>query len=1189
MKHRASDYDSRPFGRTVLLSLTLLIVAATTPLPAQQSRPTVPAAAREATFIENRGQWDPSAQFLVQTPGLDAWITADGVVYDVYRHESVGDEKGSIMGLAVGSGNEHPFSGTPSEGAFGPDQTAANRIGHVVRMQFEGARQTTRLVGVDRQPGVYNYFIGNDRSKWATDVRRYSAVRVENLYEGIDAVYYLDEGRPRYDLVVSPGADVGLIRMAFTGAEHLSVAGDGALEITTGMGVLRQQGLFAYQEIGGVKKQIACDFVAGIDGTVRFEVGEYDRSRALVVDPLVWSTFVGGSSEEYATGIALDGSGNVYVTGYTYSSNYPTTSGAYDESHDGSTDVFVTKLNSDGATLGYSTFIGGQGEDYAYEIKLDGSGNAFVTGVTGSTDFPATSGAYDVSHGGSYDGFVAKLSSEGSSLSYSTFIGGASNEGSYGLAVDGSGNAYITGLTGSSGFPTTTGVYDGSFNGAWDAFVTKLSSDGSSVIYSTLIGGASYDQGRGIVVGGDGDAYITGFTYSTNYPITSGAYDGSHSGTYDVFVTKVSYDGSELIYSTFIGGSDHDYASAIALDGTGNAYVTGRTLSTDYPATTDAYDESYGGSNDVFVTKVNADGSSLGYSTFIGGAGTDEAYGIVVDGSGDAYITGRTGSNSFPTTSNAYDVSPNGNYDAFVTKVNSGGSSLAYSTFIGGSNVDVGNSVTLDRSGSAYVTGYTISANFPITTGAYDNSHNGSADIFITKLTTGGTITLTSPNGSQSWCAGTSQTLTWTSTAVTNVKIELSGDAGSTWSEVVPSTPAAGGSYSWAIPATQAGGSSYRIRVSDASASAVNDASDADFTINAAPAITAQPSDQVVVAGSTATFTASTSATATVQWQSSIDGGASWGDIAGAASTTYSLTAGITGSGTQFRAVFDNGTCTNTTHPATLTVKVSATDLGPAVIFLGVTNNSDNNRDLDLKVDLYRNGVLISSGELTDERVTGTLLNSSRKYTVPLTMTGGSVDFSATDVLSVVVSARRNGGNSDFDAVLWYDASASPSQNHGNKGWSRVGNETEGGTSTGYYYLRSSAALNGSSGSSGTTIQRSLGTTWVEFGTWSMYGAQMKSVTDSPAGDGTLSAVLIPNPSDGDVVTLRLSQGAGQEVSISVVDATGRIVMAERLENTRSQADAGIPINTGNLPSGTYLVIIRSGEESIVRRLTIVR
>jgi hypothetical protein len=331
------------------------------------------------------------------------------------------------------------------------------------------------------------------------------------------------------------------------------------------------------------------------------------------------------------------------------------------------------KLNPNGSSLVYGTFIGGSSGDYGEGIAVDGGGNAYVTGLTLSSDFPTTPGAFDTSYNGDDDAFVVKLNPTGNSLSYGTFIGGSDSDWGSGIAVDGGGNAYVTGLTRSSDFPTTSGAFDTSFGGYRDAFVVKLNPDGSFLVYGTFIGGSDdeYSHG-GIAVDGGGNAYVTGTTDSSDFPTTPGAFDTSLDGYSDVFAVKLNPSGSLLSYGTFIGGSGGDKGWGIAVNGGGNAYVTGRTSSSDFPTTSGAFDTSYNGGYweyDAFVIKLNPDGSSLSYGTFIGGSSWDEGYGIAVDGGGNAYVTGTTYSSDFPTISGAFDTSHNGYYDAFVVKL----------------------------------------------------------------------------------------------------------------------------------------------------------------------------------------------------------------------------------------------------------------------------------------------------------------------------------------------------------------------------------------------------------------------------------------------------------------------------------------------------------------------------------------
>jgi hypothetical protein len=386
---------------------------------------------------------------------------------------------------------------------------------------------------------------------------------------------------------------------------------------------------------------------------------------------LLASTFIGGSTRDYAHAITIDSSGNLYVVGHTGSSNYPTTTGAYDSSPNGFYDGFVSKLSSDLSSLLASTFIGGNRSDSANAITIDSSGNLYVAGGTGSSNYPTTEGAYDSSHNGGQDVFVSKLSSDLSSLLASTFIGGGGWDYANAITIDSSGNLYVAGYAGPPDYPTTEGVYDSSFNGGWsDVFVSKLDSDLGSLLASTFIGGGDCDCAHAITIDSSGNLYVAGSTGSSDYPTTGEAYDSSHNGGDDGFVSKLSSDLSSLLASTFIGGSDYDYAYVITIDPSGNLYVAGTTYSSNYPTTEGAYDSSHnGGEVDVFVSKLSSDLGGLSASTFIGGNSTDWAYAITINPSGNLYVAGNTGSSDYPITTRAYDSSHNGGRDVFVSKL----------------------------------------------------------------------------------------------------------------------------------------------------------------------------------------------------------------------------------------------------------------------------------------------------------------------------------------------------------------------------------------------------------------------------------------------------------------------------------------------------------------------------------------
>jgi cold shock CspA family protein len=703
--------------------LTFLAVASASLLFAQSNQQNLNAEqalqkADRQFFIENKGQWHSDVLYLTRMGGLDVWITRYGVNYTFYKIEK--------------NPNAKQTERLPSK--FDREMEDATLLGHRVLLKLQNHNANPLPQGKQKQAGYYNYLIGNDSSKHASNVGLYKEAVVKNVYNGIDIRYYFDKGYLRYDFVVQPGADPSQIKFELEG-QFKDYLKNKMLCYTTRFGEVQMQDLYVYQQSD--KKQVQAKFIQR-NGVWQFQVNNYDKSQPLIIDPIIYSTYIGGGLKDAGSSIAIDGSGNAYITGYTRSSDYDITAGAFQTTYGGGTfDVFVTKLNSTGTGLIYSTFIGGSNEDYGNAIAIDGSGNAYITGFTASTNYDNTSGAFQTTYGGGmYDVFVTKLNSTGIALIYSTYIGGSSVDIGNGIAVDGSGNAYIAGFTYSTDYDITPGAFQTTNEGDADVFVTKLNSTGIALIYSTYIGGTNYDVGLGIAVDVSGNAYITGNTYSTNYDITPGAFQTTNQGQGNVFVSKLNSTGTALLYSTYIGGNSVDYGNAIAIDVSGNAYITGNTESTDYDITPGAFQTTYGGARDGFVTKLNSTGSGLIYSTYIGGSDDDRGFAIAIDGSGNAYITGYTYSADFDTTAGAFQTT-NGdiNYsDAFVTKLNSTGSGLIYSTYIGGNRDDVGFSIAIDGSGNAYITGQTDSTDYDITPGAFQTTSGGSSDVFVTKL-----------------------------------------------------------------------------------------------------------------------------------------------------------------------------------------------------------------------------------------------------------------------------------------------------------------------------------------------------------------------------------------------------------------------------------------------------------------------
>ena len=532
----------------------------------------------------------------------------------------------------------------------------------VVSLGLVGADPTASVSGLNKLSGVSNYFIGNDPSKWLSDVPNYGAVEYQNVYPGINLVYYGNQGQLEYDFVLAPGADPNAIRLSVQGSRGVGLDAQGNLVLHTTGGDMVEHAPVVYQDVGGSRQSVAGQFVLE-GGQVGFQLGAYDPHAPLVIDPvLVYSTYLGGNGLNQADGIAVDSAGDAYVTGYTSSTNFPTTPGAVQTTNHGTgpsaENVFISKLNASGTALVYSTYLGGSSNfDGGYAIAVDSVGDAYVTGQANSTDFPTTPGAFETTapSGGA---FVTKLNPTGTALLYSTYLRDGQDMG---IAVDGAGNAYVTGVTYATDFPTTAGAFQPATSVGQSAFVTKLNAAGSGLVYSTYLVGSNISSwGNGIAVDAAGSAYVTG---GGVVPTTPGAFQPASSG--GVYVTKLNADGSGLVYSTFLGGGE---GRGIALDGAGDAFVTGSTGYASFPRVHPL--QGYGGAGDAFVSELNASGSALAFSTFLGGSSRDDGLGIALDSSGNIYVTGDTTSTNFPTTPGAYQRMPSSaNWQAFVAKI----------------------------------------------------------------------------------------------------------------------------------------------------------------------------------------------------------------------------------------------------------------------------------------------------------------------------------------------------------------------------------------------------------------------------------------------------------------------------------------------------------------------------------------
>lgn len=684
-------------------------------------------------FVENQGQVDEAVAYYAETFAGAAFVTHSGqMVYWLPTSESKGAEAWVIR---------ESFLGASISEARG-EHAATTRV---------------------------NYFKGSDHSKWATDIPAYELVTLGEIYDGVELKLSAHRGSIEKVFHVRPYAEPENIRTRVEGAMDLTVNERGELEVQTGLGVVRFSKPSAFQEKNGRKRYVKVAYLVR-GNEYSFNTGEYDRSQELVIDPLLASTFIGGGGYDAVNSMVIDDSGNIYVAGKTCSSDFPTTTGAYDTTYGASCDAFAAKLDIDLQELLASTYLGGSHWEEADSVAIDRSGNVYVAGGTWSSDLPATSGAYDMTYSDCWlDGFVSKLSGDLSELLASTYLGGCglvdSSGGydrAYTISLDASGNVLVAGKTSSLDFPATIGAYDtscgtdgqcdydGTFTMYHDAFVSKLDGNLSDLLASTFLGGSRFDDARSIAVDSSGNVYVAG-NAASEFPVTSGAYDTTYNGKGDAFVARLDSDLENLLASTFLGGgADDEIVFSMSTDTSGNVYAAGWTKSSDFPATEGAYDTTYHSSpvapafdgKDAFVSKLDSGLSNLLASTFLGRAGDEIAYSMSIDSSGNIYVAGQTGSSDFPATTGSYDTScgtdglcDGGHFDAFAAKLDSHLSNLLASTFLGGEDDDQARALSIDANGTIYAAGWTQSSAFPVTSGAYDTTYDGSGyDAFVSKF-----------------------------------------------------------------------------------------------------------------------------------------------------------------------------------------------------------------------------------------------------------------------------------------------------------------------------------------------------------------------------------------------------------------------------------------------------------------------
>jgi hypothetical protein len=712
------------------------------------------------SFEANLGQTDSTVKFLSRGSGYTLLLRGNEAVLALRNANATSaaqTSKGTrnrlklpFRSLAPGlfdlQAAKLSNNSAPSERRF-QARNSESQTSEVLRMKLVGANRAVKVKGLDELPGKSNYFFGNDPKKWHTNVPTYARVKYEGVYPGIDLVYYGNQRQLEYDFVVAPGADPKTISLEIEDRNsQVSMDGNGDLVVRLASGEVRLHKPRVYQS-GDPKSHSAnsqfvlqdSEFVVA-DNRIGFDIPSYDKTKPLVIDPvLVYSTYLGGSGADWGNAIAVDSSGNAYVTGATHSADFPTASAVQPITGGGYQDSFVMKINPAGNALVYSTYLGGSFDDVTTGISVDSSGSVYVTGTTDSPDLPTPNAVQPqlASSVGS-NAFATKFSPDGGALAFSTYLGGSGHDHGNAIAVDASGSAYITGTTDSPNFPTANAIQPqlASSVGS-NAFVTKFSPDGTKLVYSTYLGGSAADQGNSVAVDSSGSAYVTGSTLSSDFPTTNGAFETSSSG--GAFVTKLNAAGTGLVYSTYLGNSG-DQGYAIALDSSANAYVTGQTVLTNFPTTSGSFQSASGGFNDAFVTKLNAAGSALVYSTYLGGSDYDIGYGIAVDSSGDAYVTGTTSSADFPSKHSFKSCAGAAGPDVFVSNLNARGDAVSYSTCLGGADENQGRGIAVNSLGEAYITGFTFAGNFPLVN-PLGTGHGGEpdSDAFVAKIARWGT------------------------------------------------------------------------------------------------------------------------------------------------------------------------------------------------------------------------------------------------------------------------------------------------------------------------------------------------------------------------------------------------------------------------------------------------------------------
>jgi hypothetical protein len=700
--------------------------------PAEHASIDAAYAALPLAFEANQGQVDPQVKYMARGNGYKLFLTDSDAVFSFHSKSSASEPAthGRVSQLRA---RTIPSPHSPQKDSFS-----------VVRMRLLDANSQAQIAAAGELPGKTNYYLGNDPKNWHTNVPQYGRVSYKSVYPGIDLAYYGERSRLEFDFIVAPESNPAPIDLSFSGAQHVATDASGNLIVSSTAGDVVLHKPVAYQQQDGARQLVDASFVLKAKNQVTFELGNYDHSRELVIDPSVtYATYLGGSAVDEAYAIAVDAAGNSYITGATDSPNFP--GGLVAGSN---LAAFVSALNPAGTAIIFSTFIGGNsgtGDNSGFGIAVNSTGTYIIGNTASSTaSFPAF---LTIGPGGGTDVFVAKLNSATGTVSQLTRIGGSGNDTGNGIAIDSTGAAYIGGQTDSTDFPLAGPSIQTTNPEMFDGFVAKLDTNGTVLDYSTYLGGATAGSlVTGIGIDGSNNAYVTGITVASDFPTTAGALMTKAPGTEDNgFVTSIKADGSAMIYSTYLGGSGSNDAFGIAVDSAGEAFITGDTNSTDFPTVNPAQ-ASLKGATDVFVSKLNASGSALLFSTYFGGTLADTGTGIALDSFNDVYVTGQTFSSDYPVPGSPFQSSLSGTSDAFVTELSNTGFTV-YSSYLGGtgdensvlssSNPTPLGAVAIDSASNAYLAGSTDSTTgFPISSSAvFQPAYGGDPDdAFVAKI-----------------------------------------------------------------------------------------------------------------------------------------------------------------------------------------------------------------------------------------------------------------------------------------------------------------------------------------------------------------------------------------------------------------------------------------------------------------------